>query len=88
MNKSNDGFEIAAQDLKLRGAGDLFGIRQSGQMGFKLADIYEDSVLIMRISEVIDNIIRDDPNLEKPDNRQLQIHFKQNINNLIDFGTI
>lgn len=43
LNKSNDGFEIADWDLKLRGPGDFFGIRQSGDMDFKIADIYSDS---------------------------------------------
>ena len=40
LNKSNDGFYIASEDLKLRGPGDLFGIRQSGDLEFQLADIY------------------------------------------------
>lgn len=44
--KSNDGFYIASEDLKLRGPGDLFGIRQSGLMDFKVADLYQDSDLL------------------------------------------
>ncbi|MCQ2610067.1 MAG: DEAD/DEAH box helicase, partial [Lachnospiraceae bacterium] len=43
---SNDGFYIADQDLKLRGAGDVFGIRQSGEMGFKIGDIYNDKKIL------------------------------------------
>ncbi len=46
LNGSNDGFKIADEDLKLRGAGDLFGIRQSGEMGFKIADIYGDADML------------------------------------------
>lgn len=46
LNKSNDGFEIANEDLKLRGAGELSGIRQSGEMGFRIADIYRDAGLL------------------------------------------
>ena len=42
LNKSNDGFFIASEDMKLRGPGDLFGIRQSGDMHFNLADIFND----------------------------------------------
>ena len=46
LNKSNDGFYIASEDLKLRGPGDLFGIRQSGDLEFQLADIYTDAVTL------------------------------------------
>ena len=42
LNESNDGFYIAGEDLKLRGPGDLFGIRQSGLMEFKIGDIYNE----------------------------------------------
>lgn len=46
LNKTNDGFEIASQDLKLRGPGDFFGIRQSGEFSFKIADVFQDSDLL------------------------------------------
>ena len=42
MNKSNDGFFIAKEDLRLRGPGDFFGIRQSGALGFMIGDLYQD----------------------------------------------
>lgn len=51
INKSNDGFEIASKDLKLRGPGDLFGIRQSGVIDFKLGDIYQDAQILQQSSE-------------------------------------
>lgn len=51
LNKSNDGFEIADWDLKLRGPGDFFGIRQSGDMDFKIADIYSDSKTLQEAAE-------------------------------------
>ncbi len=43
LNQSNDGFYIAEQDLKLRGPGEISGIRQSGDFGFEIADIYDDT---------------------------------------------
>jgi len=51
LNKSNDGFYIAGEDLKLRGPGDMFGILQSGEMDFKLGDIFTDSVVLKQASE-------------------------------------
>lgn len=47
LNKSNDGFVIAEEDMKLRGPGELNGIRQSGELQFGLGDIYEDSDILM-----------------------------------------
>lgn len=64
LNQSNDGFEIAGKDLKLRGPGDFFGIRQSGMMEFAIADIYQDAdVLKLAFDEVKDYETRclDDP---------------------------
>jgi ATP-dependent DNA helicase RecG len=49
MNDSDDGFFIASEDLRLRGPGDLFGVRQSGELSFRLADIYRDGE-IMRLA--------------------------------------
>lgn len=46
LNRSNDGFYIAREDLRLRGPGDFFGIRQSGLMEFKIADVFEDAELL------------------------------------------
>lgn len=51
LEQSNDGFEIAAKDLELRGQGDLFGVRQSGEILFKIADIYKDGELLQMASE-------------------------------------
>ena len=48
LNKSNDGFKIAEEDLKQRGPGDIFGIRQSGDMSFALGDIYSDRTLLSK----------------------------------------
>ena len=53
LNKSNDGFKIAAEDLKLRGPGDLFGIRQSGLMNFRLGDVFQDAKLLKMASEAV-----------------------------------
>jgi ATP-dependent DNA helicase RecG len=53
LNKSNDGFYIASEDLKLRGPGDIFGIRQSGDLNFKLGDIYTDAIILKAAAEAV-----------------------------------
>ena len=64
LNKSNDGFFIANEDLKLRGPGDLFGIRQSGLMDFRIGDVFQDSELLKKAGEAAGGILREDPLLE------------------------
>lgn len=54
---SNDGFLIANEDMRLRGPGDLFGIRQSGILSFRLGDIYQDSALLKQAAECADAVI-------------------------------
>ena len=60
LNKTNDGFKIASEDLKLRGPGDLFGIRQSGLMNFKIADVYQDAKILKQANEAADWLIEND----------------------------
>ncbi len=55
LNRSNDGFFIASEDLRLRGPGDLFGVRQSGDLAFKLGDIYTDAGILKKASECVEN---------------------------------
>ncbi|MBR6486206.1 MAG: ATP-dependent DNA helicase RecG, partial [Lachnospiraceae bacterium] len=68
LNRSNDGFFIASEDLKLRGPGDMFGIRQSGELEFKLADIYSDSNILTKDVKRAEEILKNDPDLEKSEN--------------------
>ena len=58
MNQSYDGFEIARKDLELRGPGDVFGIRQSGEMNFRMADIYQDSVILQLAADACTEILK------------------------------
>lgn len=60
LNHSNDGFFIAGEDLKLRGPGDFFGIRQSGDIAFSIADIYQDASVLKRASEAVDKLLEED----------------------------
>ncbi len=57
LNQTNDGFRIASEDLRLRGPGDLFGIRQSGLMNFKLGDIYQDAKILQMANEAAGELL-------------------------------
>ena len=64
LRESDDGFKIAEADLKLRGAGEVLGIRQSGVPLFKLADVAEHAHLLMRANEEAQKILNEDPDLQ------------------------
>ncbi len=72
LNRSNDGFYIASEDLKLRGPGDIFGVRQSGDMEFKLADIFTDAAVLKSASEEADRLLADDPELSREETGSLR----------------
>ena len=76
LNESNDGFYIAGEDLKLRGPGDLFGIRQSGLMEFKIGDIYNDAGILKNASEAASEILALDFDLILPQHKALKEHLK------------
>ena len=83
LNNSNDGFYIASEDLKLRGPGDFFGIRQSGDLAFQLADIYQDADVLQNASEAVKEVLSDDPDLEKEENRALRLQMNKFMNEQI-----
>ncbi len=68
LNQSNDGFFIASQDLKLRGPGELLGVRQSGELAFRMADIFTDANVLKQASEAVDEY------LKNPENREFKLH--------------
>lgn len=76
LNESNDGFYIAGEDLKLRGPGDLFGIRQSGLMEFKIGDIYNDAGILKNASEAAGEILALDFDLMLPQHKALKERLK------------
>ncbi len=63
LNQSNDGFHIANEDLKLRGPGDFFGVRQSGDMIFQLGDIYNHAAVLKMANEAVDYLTENDASL-------------------------
>ncbi len=88
LNNSNDGFQIAEEDLKLRGPGDLFGIRQSGIMEFSLADIYQDSKILEEVSEEVKQIMQTDPDFMLAEHHNLKTYVYDQAFQQVDFRTI
>lgn len=88
LNESNDGFYIASQDLQLRGPGDLFGIRQSGDLRFQLGDIYQDAAILQKASDEVDNILEKDAELVDDKYAGIRIFLEQTRRNEVDFTTI
>lgn len=72
LNRSNDGFYIASEDLKLRGPGDIFGLRQSGDMEFKLADLFTDANLLKTVSEEVHALLDRDWELQEEEHKDLK----------------
>lgn len=72
LNDSNDGFRIASEDLKLRGPGDFFGIRQSGELQFALGDIYQDAAVLRDASEAVGELLAEDPDLMSGEHENLR----------------
>jgi ATP-dependent DNA helicase RecG len=71
MLRTNDGFEIADADLRLRGPGDLQGTRQSGVMDLRLADLVEDAHLLQVARKCADDLLSQDPALTAPEHALL-----------------
>ena len=84
LNQSNDGFKIASEDLRLRGPGDFFGIRQSGDLAFQLADIYQDAPVLQQASEAVSSILDEDPDLAMESHAILQRKMDQFLEDKID----
>lgn len=77
MNKSNDGFFIASEDLKSRGPGDLFGIRQSGDIDFGLGDIFTDSVELQNASECAKKFFEDDYDISDAEKKTISLKVEE-----------
>jgi ATP-dependent DNA helicase RecG len=71
MGKSNDGFLVAQKDLELRGPGDFFGIRQSGDMQFTLADIFQDAKIFEKANSFAENM--DEQSFSEISGKNMQI---------------
>ncbi len=76
MVRTNDGFEIAEVDLRLRGPGDIMGTQQSGVLNLKIADIIKDNDILQHARYFAKKILKDDPSLANPENKALLETYK------------
>lgn len=84
LNRSNDGFYIASEDLKLRGPGDLFGIRQSGDFAFRMGDIYTDAELLKEASQAVEQVLA----AQTEEYQELVEYLHADVSSQVDFRTI
>lgn len=88
LNHSNDGFFIASEDLKLRGPGDLFGIRQSGDFAFRIGDVFTDASILKDASLAVEQLLSEDHDLLSPEHVLLKLHLQKVTSNDVDFRSI
>lgn len=88
MVSTNDGFEIANIDLKLRGPGDLQGTQQSGILDFKLADLIRDEKLVAYTRNLAMNLLDSDPDLSKPQNAPIARYLAELMRRNVFWGMI
>ena len=88
MVSTNDGFEIANIDLKLRGPGDLQGTQQSGILDFKLADLIRDEKLVVYTRNLAMSLLDNDPELSKPQNAPIARHLAELMRKNVFWGMI
>ena len=88
MVSTNDGFEIANIDLKLRGPGDLQGTQQSGILDFKLADLIRDEKLVVYTRNLAMSLLDNDPELSKPQNAPIARHLAELMRRNVFWGMI
>ena len=83
LNHSNDGFFIAGEDLRLRGPGDLFGIRQSGILDFKIADVFQDAKILKNAADDAKQLLAEDPELSEPRHAGLKQYIDSRIREIM-----
>ncbi|MFN8416979.1 MAG: ATP-dependent DNA helicase RecG [Cytophagaceae bacterium] len=88
MVRTNNGFEIADVDLRLRGPGDLAGTQQSGVLDLKLADLAQDSTTVQLSRQAAIEILKEDPELQLPAHAGIRQYIIQKRKTNMDWGRI
>jgi len=88
MVETTDGFKIAEMDLKLRGPGEIFGIRQSGIPEFRIASLVEDGELIATARKEAFLLVDRDPQLRSSSHQILRKHFEERYKDALELGSV
>ena len=88
MERTNDGFVISDEDLKLRGPGEFFGIKQSGFFKYKIADLVMDGPIIKSARKAAFDLVEKDPHLRNRSFIELRRHFLKKYQHMLDFVNI
>ncbi len=88
MVKTNNGFEIADTDLKLRGPGDLMGTQQSGLLDLLIADLGKDGQILAKARENAIEVLEKDPELKKPENQAIKNHLSSLRKTVVNWAKI
>jgi ATP-dependent DNA helicase RecG len=88
MVKTNNGFEISETDLKLRGPGDLMGTQQSGALDLMISDLAKDGAILQRAREKAIEVLNQDPELEKPDNKVIRTQIESMRKTVVNWSRI
>lgn len=88
MVRTNNGFEIADIDLKLRGPGNLMGTQQSGVLDLLIADLAKDAPILQESRAAAQRVLNEDPQLEQPQNQNIMRHIKSLSVNTVNWSRI
>ncbi|MBR4119944.1 MAG: ATP-dependent DNA helicase RecG [Bacteroidales bacterium] len=89
MCKTNDGFEIAEADLKLRGPGDMEGTQQSGMaFNLKIANITRDAQILQLARDCASRVLENDPDLSQPEHLILKLRLDKLFKRIVNFGLV
>ena len=88
LERTSDGFEIADEDLKMRGPGEFYGARQSGFVKYKIADMVTDGPIIRAARKAAFKLVAEDPHLRKPEHEALRQRFINDYQQMLDLVNI
>jgi ATP-dependent DNA helicase RecG len=83
MVRTTNGFEIAEEDLRLRGPGEFYGTKQSGLLKLRIANIIGDALILQDAREAAFQLVEQDPGLARPEHQRLAAHLRERYSDLL-----